>query len=181
MVGVLLIAAFLSVKNSRSQIAACFILVSISEVFFSRFVPTFLCGCCASFLSISTYFATLGQLPRVILEKDARYINLPMAGISVVNGLIWTAYAVLKKDIPLFMTNALACGCMLVNLTFYLWANDMVATSSIQLLISLVQIAFPSEESDDTGVPEQQLDCDLDDECIAKADQLRSLKSATSA
>jgi uncharacterized protein with PQ loop repeat len=110
--------------------------VSISEVFFSSSVPCFLAGCTASFLSISTYFSTLAQIPNVIREKDARYINLPIVVVSLINATVWTAYAVLKKDIPLFMTNAMALAFMSVNMTFYLWAVDSVATSSIQTLIS---------------------------------------------
>ena len=81
-------------------------------------------GCTASFLSISTYFSTLAQIPTVIREKDPRYINLPIVVVSIVNAVIWTAYAVLKKDIPLFMTNSLAFTFMSLNLVFYLWAID---------------------------------------------------------
>lgn len=110
---------------------ACFILVSISEIFFSSLVPAFLAGCTASFLSISTYFSTLGQIPIVIREKDARFINLPIVLVSLVNATIWTAYAILKKDIPLFMTNSLAFVFMSVNLTFYMWAIDWVSEASI--------------------------------------------------
>lgn len=139
-------------------------------------VPTFFCGCSASFLSISTYFATLGQLPKVILEKDARYISLPLVLVGLINGLIWTAYAVLKKDIPLFMTNSIACGVLSVNLIFYLWACDMVATSSIQSLMSFIKIAFPLEEeeeqkfADEEAAGERQLDLAEDEQFRAKAD-----------
>ena len=131
LVGVLLIGTFLSVKSTRNQVIACFILVSISEVFFSNLIPPFLGGCAASFLSISTYMSTLGQIPHVIREKDSRYISLPMVSVSLMNATIWSAYAVLKKDIPFFMTNSLAFCFMSVNMTFYLWANNMINTSTI--------------------------------------------------
>ena len=124
LVAVFLIIVFLSVNSTRAQIIACLILVSVSEVFFSSLVPAFMAGCTASFLSISTYFSTLAQIPTVIREKDPRYINLPIVVVSIVNAVIWTAYAVLKKDIPLFMTNSLAFTFMSLNLVFYLWAID---------------------------------------------------------
>ena len=129
--GVFLISVYLWVKSSRFQIVACLILVTVSEIFFSRLVPTFLVGVTASSLSMSTYIATLGQIPTVIRERESRYINLPMVCISIVNSLVWTAYAVLKKDIPLFMTNFLALIVMSVNLVFYLWAVEMIATETI--------------------------------------------------
>mmetsp|Transcript_31410 Transcript_31410/g.38993 ORF Transcript_31410/g.38993 Transcript_31410/m.38993 type:complete len:395 (+) Transcript_31410:118-1302(+) len=172
LVGVLLIGVFLSVKSTRNQIIACFLLVSISEIFFSNLVPTFLNGCSASFLSISTYLSTLGQIPRVIREKDSRYISLPMVTVSIVNALIWAAYAVLKKDIPLFMTNSLAFCFMSVNMTFYLWANDSINTSTIQMLISFFKIAFPEDDenekalasADEEAACEKRLDEPTDDE-----------------
>jgi len=59
-VGVLLIILYFSVKSTRNQIIACFVLVSIAEFFFSNMIPAFFTGSMASFLSISTYFSTLG-------------------------------------------------------------------------------------------------------------------------
>lgn len=161
LVSVLLVAIFLSVKSSRNQILAVFILVSISEIFFSSLVPAFLAGATASFLSISTYFSTLGQLPTVIRERDARYINMPIVIVSLVNSVIWTAYAVLKKDIPLFMTNMLAFFFMAVNLVFFLWAVGVVQTESIQTMISFFQIAFP-EAPEDLEEGEMTLEKDLE-------------------
>ena len=110
--------------------------MSISEIFFSSLIPAFLAGSVASFLSISTYFSTLGQIPTVIRERDSRYINLPIVAVSIVNAVIWTAYAVLKRDIPLFMTNFLAFAFMSVNMTFYLWAKEWLSTASVQTLIT---------------------------------------------
>ena len=103
-VGVLLILLYLSVKSTRNQIIACFVLVSIAEFFFSDMIPTFFTGSMASFLSISTYFSTLGQIPQVIRERDNRYISLPIVLISLINSSLWLVYAVIKKDIPFFMT-----------------------------------------------------------------------------
>ena len=131
LVGVFLIVIFQTVRSSRNQIIACFILVSISEIFFSSLVPAFLAGCTASFLSISTYCSTLGQIPVLIREKDPRYINLPIVLVSITNAMVWTCYAILKKDIPLFMTNSIAFTTMAVNLLFYLWAIDLVSSESI--------------------------------------------------
>lgn len=59
-----------------------------------------------------------------------------MCTVAVINAVIWVAYAALKKDIPLFMTNSLAFCFMSINLTFYMWASHMIPTSSIQMLIS---------------------------------------------
>lgn len=146
-VGVLLIVLYLSVKSTRNQIIACFILTSISEIFFSSVVPAFIAGAFASFLSISTYFSTLGQLPTVIREKDGRYINMPIVCVSIVNSFIWTAYAILKHDVPLFATNLLAFIFMSTNLTFYLWTIGLVQTSQIQALITFFKIAFPEDDS----------------------------------
>ena len=58
----------------------------------------------------------------VIRERDSRYINLPMIVVSLLNAMIWTGYAILKQDIPLFMTNLVAFSTMIINMTFYLWA-----------------------------------------------------------
>ena len=76
-----------------------------------------------------------------------------MCTVAVINAVIWACYAVLKKDIPLFMTNSLAFCFMSLNLTFYMWACNIVPTSSIQLLINFFQIAFPEEEAKDQMVP----------------------------
>lgn len=159
---VFLIAIFLTVKSSRNQILAVFILVSISEIFFSSLVPTFLAGATASFLSISTYFSTLGQIPTVIRERDPRYINMPVVTVSIINAVIWTAYAILKKDIPLFMTNSLAFVFMGINLIFFFWAINMVQTDTISTLISFFQIAFPDEMKDQLEEGEMTLERDLD-------------------
>ena len=59
-VGILLIVLYLGVKSTRNQVIACFLLVSIAQFFYSEYVPAFITGSVASFLSISTYFSTLG-------------------------------------------------------------------------------------------------------------------------
>lgn len=130
-VGITLITLYLSVKNTRAQIIACFLLVSIAEFFFSSVIPAFITGSVASFLSISTYFSTLGQIPIVIRERDCRYINLPIVLISLINGSIWTVYASIKNDIPLFTTNCVALFFMTINMIFYLWALDFIPTERI--------------------------------------------------
>ena len=146
--GVLLISLYLSVKSTRQQVIACFILISISEFFFSSVIPAFITGSVASFLSISTYFSTLGQIPLVIRDRDPRYIALPLVMISLVNASIWTLYSIIKNDIPLFATNAVALFFMLINLTFYLWAMDIIPTERISTLITIFKIAFPENEVD---------------------------------
>ena len=89
--------------------------------------------------------------------------------VSLINATVWTAYAVLKKDIPLFMTNCMALAFMSINMTFYLWAVDSVATSSIQTMISFFQVAFPDEEAkfDEDDVCERHLD---EEDAIAASD-----------
>jgi len=84
---------------------------------------------------------------------------MPIVTVSIINATVWTAYAVLKKDIPLFMTNFFAFAAMSVNLIFYLWSIDVISSSSIQLMISFFQIAFP--ESDEI---EDFVERDLDEE-----------------
>ena len=111
-------------------------------------IPAFITGSVASFLSISTYFSTLGQIPLVIRERDHRYIALPLVLISLVNASIWTLYSIIKSDIPLFATNAVAFFFMLINLTFYLWALDIIPTERISTLITIFKIAFPDNEVD---------------------------------
>jgi len=111
-------------------------------------IPAFITGSVASFLSISTYFSTLGQIPLVIRERDHRYIALPLVLISLVNASIWTLYSIIKNDIPLFATNAVALFFMLINLTFYLWALDIIPTERISTLITIFKIAFPDNEVD---------------------------------
>ena len=147
-VGITLVTLYLQVKSTRQQIIACFILVSIAEFFFSSVIPAFITGSVASFLSISTYFSTLGQIPIVIRERDPRYISLPIVLISLVNGSIWTLYSIIKNDIPLFATNVVAMFFMTINLTFYLWALDMIPTESISTLITIFKIAFPDNDVD---------------------------------
>ena len=147
-VGITLVTLYLQVKSTRQQIIACFILVSIAEFFFSSVIPAFITGSVASFLSISTYFSTLGQIPIVIRERDCRYISLPIVMISLVNGSIWTLYSIIKNDIPLFATNVVALFFMTINLTFYLWALDIIPTESISTLITIFKIAFPDNDVD---------------------------------
>ena len=133
-------------------------------------------GCTASFLSISTYFSTLAQIPHVIREKDPRYINLPIVVVSLINAVIWTAYAVLKKDIPLFMTNSLAFTFMSINMTFYMWAVEYVPTTAIATLISFFEAAFPPEDGkgeegdEECCQGERDLDLDSGDNCRTKAE-----------
>ena len=71
----------------------------------------------------------------VIRERDCRYINLPIVVVSLVNAMVWTAYAILKKDIPLFMTNVVAFSTMCVNMIFYMWALEMISTERIAMMI----------------------------------------------
>jgi len=117
----------------------------------------------ASFFSISTYAATLGQIPTVIRERDPRYINLPMVAVSIVNSFIWTGYSVLKRDIPLFMTNSLAFFFMTINLIFYMWAIEMISTESIQSLINFSKAIFPAFEDEPLEDDEVIKDLDADD------------------
>ena len=131
LVGLFILTMYFSVKSTRNQIIACFILVSFSEIFFSSMVPPLVCGSTASLLSISTYFSTLSQIPIVIREKDPRYINLPIVIVSMINAMIWSSYGALKKDIPVFLTNILAFTFMSINMTFYMWAIDFISTSTI--------------------------------------------------
>ena len=62
------------------------------------------------------------------------------------------------------MTNSLAFCFMSINLTFYLWANDLISTGAISTLITFFQTAFPLEEPD--GEEEEDFEKQLDvDEC----------------
>ena len=122
----------------------------------------------------------------VIRERDCRYINLPIVVVSLVNAMVWTAYAILKKDIPLFMTNVVAFSTMCVNMIFYMWALEMISTEKIAMMIQFFQVAFPEseednknigalndEENDDQLIMERDLDMEngvLDDEGLTKAE-----------
>ena len=90
---------------------------------------------------------------------------MPIVIVSLINATVWTAYAVLKKDIPLFMTNVMALCFMSINMTFYLWAVDALTTNSVQTLISFFQVAFPEEEAkfDDDEICERRLDQETSD------------------
>ena len=68
--------------------------------------------------------------------------------ISLINGSIWTLYSIIKNDIPLFATNVVALFFMTINLTFYLWALDIIPTESISTLITIFKIAFPDNDVD---------------------------------
>jgi hypothetical protein len=83
--------------------------------------------------------------------------------VSIVNAVIWTGYALLKRDIPLFMTNALAVFFMTINLIFYLWAIEMISTESIQSLINFSQVIFPAFEDGLLEEDEMIKDLDADD------------------
>jgi len=82
----------------------------------------------------------------VIRERDARYISFPIVCISLLNSSLWLVYAGIKKDIPFFMTQFLALIFMSINLIFYLWANNVISSESIQSLITIFAIAFPESE-----------------------------------
>lgn len=47
------------------------------------------------------------------------------------------------------MTNLVAFSCSCVNLIFYLWAQDIISTEQIQMLISFFQVAFPEQPEDE--------------------------------
>jgi len=84
----------------------------------------------------------------VIRDRDPRYINLPIVLISLINGSIWTVYASIKNDVPLFTTNIVALFFMMINMTFYLWALDFIPTERISTLITIFKIAFPDNDID---------------------------------
>jgi len=118
-VAVILLGLFMSVSRSKRQMIACFLLVSIAEFFFSKMIPAFFTGSVASFLTVSTYFSTLGQIPLLIRDKDPRYISFPLVCASMVNSTIWMFYAILVNDIPFFTSQSLALLFMTINMIFY--------------------------------------------------------------
>ena len=58
------------------------------------------------------------------------------------------------------MTNLVAFSTMIVNMTFYLWANQMIQTSQIQMMISFFDIAFPA--GDEKGLEEDDAEDEHD-------------------
>jgi len=119
----------------------------------------------------------------VIRERDCRYINLPIVVVSLTNAAVWTAYSILKKDIPLFMTNVVAFAAMSLNMVFYLWAIEAISTERIAMMISFFKVAFPDcIESDkplndgdmnDQEINERNLDIEdgtMGDEGLTKAE-----------
>ena len=83
------------------------------------------------------------------------------------------------------MTNLVAFVTSCVNLTFYLWAQAIIPTEQIQMLISFFQVAFPEQPDDEKngnglldgeedlgfernlGMDEGEFD---DEECTTKAE-----------
>ena len=142
----ILVVLYLSVRYSKMQVISVLALLFVSQMFFSSLIPTFITGSVASFISISTYFSTLGQIPAVIREKDSRYISLPIVTISLLNSTIWAIYSFIRGDIPFLLTQTLALVFMSINMIFYLWANDVIPKDQITHLITLFEIAFPDQD-----------------------------------
>ena len=128
---IVLICIFLSVEKSRIQIVMFLILMSLADCSFSRLMPAFLTGSVASFLTIGTYFSSLGQIPALIREKEPKYINMPLVSCSCINAFLWTLYALIKHDVPFLTSQILAFTFMATNLVFYLWAADYIPTHYI--------------------------------------------------
>ena len=144
----MLVCTFLSVEQNRLQIVSFLILMSLADCSFSRLMPAFLTGSIASFLTIGTYFSSLGQIPAVIREKEPKYINMPLVVCSTVNAFLWTLYGLIVHDVPFLTSQILAFTFMSTNLVFYLWAADYIPTHYIQSLITVFQIAFPEYEKE---------------------------------
>ena len=61
------------------------------------------------------------------------------------------------------MTNLVAFSTMIINMTFYLWANQMIQTSQIQSMISFFEIAFPAgDEKNQEEDEENERDLDIE-------------------
>ena len=58
------------------------------------------------------------------------------------------------------MTNLVAFSTMIVNMTFYLWANQVIQTNQIQMMISFFDIAFPA--GDEKGLEDDDADNERD-------------------
>lgn len=125
-VAAFLLVLYLSVSKSRRQLIILLLLVSIGDIYYSSMIPAFMTGATASTLSVMTSFTTLAQIPLLIRDKDARYINFPITVASLFNNVIWFMYAIIVNDIPFFTSQGISLVIMVVNLIFYLWALNTI-------------------------------------------------------
>jgi MtN3 and saliva related transmembrane protein len=61
---------------------------------------------------VITSVSSLPQLVKIVKEKEAKDISLKMLLILVGGVILWIIYGILKKDVPIILTNCLS---LLIN------------------------------------------------------------------
>ncbi|MBN2368676.1 SemiSWEET transporter [Candidatus Woesearchaeota archaeon] len=72
-------------------------------------------GYAASIIGISSF---LPQLIKVIKTKHTKDLSLPMFSLFCTSVALWTAYGLMKKDLPIIITNSLVLLQALIILAY---------------------------------------------------------------
>ena len=78
-------------------------------------------GLIATTLSVATYLTCLDTVQLTLRTRDSETVNMGLTVASLVNGFIWLIYAMLVKDIYVFIPNLCAITISAINLNLYQW------------------------------------------------------------
>jgi solute carrier family 50 protein (sugar transporter) len=80
-------------------------------------------GLIATSLSVATYMTCLDTVQLTLRTRDSETVNMGLTVASLVNGMIWMVYAMLVRDIYVFIPNSCALIIAAINLNLYQWTQ----------------------------------------------------------
>ena len=87
-------------------------------------------------LSIIMYAMSLDNISNTLKTRDSAQVNMGITVACVLNGLIWSLYAILVQDIFVLIPNIMALASASIQLNLYKWTTGQLENSDwfIQLL-----------------------------------------------
>jgi solute carrier family 50 protein (sugar transporter) len=90
-------------------------------------LPATALGFISFLINTAWTFTSLIPAKKALETKDASFINLPIAGVSALNGVCWMFYSILVKDPFVGIPNFCALVLWSFNFVIYYWALDNVS------------------------------------------------------
>lgn len=92
-------------------------------------------GLIATTLSVATQVTCLDTVQLTLRTRDSETVNMGLTVASIVNGLTWMIYAMLVKDIYVFIPNLCALLIAAINLNLYQWTQGKLENSNWFILL----------------------------------------------
>ena len=80
-------------------------------------------GLLATALSIVTQLTCLDTVQVTLRTRDASTVNVGLVAATIVNGIVWAAYALVVSDMYVLLPNLCALSIASINLNLYHWAQ----------------------------------------------------------